>query len=98
MLSGQDGDLVVRVYGEDLDLLGTKAEEVRQVVAGVDGVVDPRCSSPPSSRRSKSRSDLAKAQEYGIKPGDVRRAAATLVTGILVGNLFEEQKVFDVVV
>jgi Cu/Ag efflux pump CusA len=42
--------------------------------------------------------DLAAAQKYGIKPGEVRRAAATLLSGILVGNLFEEQKVFDVVV
>jgi Cu/Ag efflux pump CusA len=42
--------------------------------------------------------DLARAQEFGIKPGDVRRAAATLVTGLQVGNLFEDQKVFDVVV
>ena len=98
VLSGQDGDLVVRVYGEDLDLLGTKAEEVRQVVAGVDGVVDPRVQLPAVEPTIEVETDLAKAQEYGIKPGDVRRAAATLVTGILVGNLFEESKVFDVVV
>jgi Cu/Ag efflux pump CusA len=42
--------------------------------------------------------DIGKAQKYGIKPGDVRRAAATIMSGIQVGNLFEEQKVFDVVV
>ena len=42
--------------------------------------------------------DLAKAQRVGIKPGDVRRAAATLLSGLDVGCLFEEQKVFDVVV
>jgi Cu/Ag efflux pump CusA len=42
--------------------------------------------------------DLASAQNYGVKPGDVRRAAATLLSGIQVGSLFEEQKVFDVVV
>jgi Cu/Ag efflux pump CusA len=42
--------------------------------------------------------DLAAAQRYGLKPGDVRRAATTLVNSIEVGNLFEEQKVFDVVV
>src|SRR5262249_39188515 len=42
--------------------------------------------------------DLAKAQRAGIKPGDVRRAAATLLSGVQVGNLFEGQKVFDVVV
>src|SRR4029453_1069977 len=33
-----------------------------------------------------------------IKPGDVRRAATTLLSGLVVGNLFEQQKVFDVVV
>jgi Cu/Ag efflux pump CusA len=42
--------------------------------------------------------DLGRAQQHGIKPGDVRRAATTLLSGINVGSLFEEQKVFDVVV
>jgi Cu/Ag efflux pump CusA len=42
--------------------------------------------------------NLAVAERYGIKPGDVRRAATTLLSGLQVGNLFEEQKVFDVVV
>ena len=39
-----------------------------------------------------------RAQEFGVKPGDVRRASAILLSGLAVGNLFEEQKVFDVVV
>jgi Cu/Ag efflux pump CusA len=42
--------------------------------------------------------DIAKARAVGLKPGDVRRAAATLISGLRVGNLFEDQKVFDVVV
>jgi Cu/Ag efflux pump CusA len=42
--------------------------------------------------------DLAAAQQHGIKPGDVRRSAAALLSGIEVGNLFEDQKVFEVVV
>ena len=42
--------------------------------------------------------DLARAQAVGIKPGDVRRQAATLLGGMIVGNLFEQQRVFDVVV
>jgi len=42
--------------------------------------------------------DLDRAQAAGVKPGDVRRAAAQLLGGITVGNLFEQQKVFDVVV
>ncbi len=42
--------------------------------------------------------DIARAQAFGVKPGDVRRQAATLFSGLVVGNLFEDQKVFDVVV
>ena len=42
--------------------------------------------------------DLAKAQEHGLKPGDVRRQAATLISGVEVGSIFEDQKVFDVMV
>ena len=42
--------------------------------------------------------NLEAAKVAGIKPGDVRRAAATLLSGVQVGSLFQEQKVFDVVV
>ena len=42
--------------------------------------------------------DLEKARESGVKPGDARRAEAIIVQGILVGSVFEDQKVFDVVV
>ena len=42
--------------------------------------------------------DLDKAQSFGVTPGDVRRAEATLLQGIQVGSVFEEQKVFDVIV
>ena len=42
--------------------------------------------------------NLEAAQKVGIKPGDTRRAAAALMQGIVVGNLFEQQKVFEVVV
>jgi Cu/Ag efflux pump CusA len=35
---------------------------------------------------------------YGIKPGDVRRKVATLLNGIQVGSIFQNEKVFDVVV
>jgi Cu/Ag efflux pump CusA len=42
--------------------------------------------------------DLAAAEPHGLKPGDVRRAAATMFAGLGVGFLFEDQKVYDVVV
>jgi Cu/Ag efflux pump CusA len=98
VLAGAGGDLAVRIYGQDLEVLRGKAEEVRRLVAGIDGVADPRVEQMVEEPTLEIEVDLAKAQRYGLKPGDVRRAAATLLSGIQVGSLFEEQKVFDVVV
>jgi Cu/Ag efflux pump CusA len=71
---------------------------VRQTVVGVDGVVNAQALLPLEEPKVEIEVDLAAAQRFGVKPGDVRRAAATLLSGLNVGSLFEEQKVFDVVV
>jgi Cu/Ag efflux pump CusA len=88
----------VRVYGEDHKVLGIEAEKLNQTLAGINGVVDSHVIHPVEEPTMEIEVDLALAQKYGIKPGEVRRAAATLLSGLQVGSLFEEQKVFDVVV
>jgi Cu/Ag efflux pump CusA len=98
VLSGNEDDVVVRLYGEDLQVLGTKAREVRKALAGVDGLANERVQFHTNEPTLVIEPDLAASQANGIKPGDIRRAAATLLSGIAVGSLFEEQKVFDVVV
>jgi CzcA family heavy metal efflux pump len=97
-LSGTGESLVVRVYGEDLNTIRQKAEEVQKVLARIDGVVDSKVQYPREMPTLEVEVDIEKAKRYGLKPGDVRRAATSLVSGIQVGSLFEEQKVFDVMV
>jgi Cu/Ag efflux pump CusA len=93
-----DEELVVRVYGENMDKLRGKAEEVQRLLTRIGGVVDPEVEYPEIHPSLHVEVDLANARNFGLKPGDVRRAATTLLSGIEVGSLFEEQKVFDVVV
>jgi Cu/Ag efflux pump CusA len=95
--SAGDG-VTVRVFGEDHDVLHSEAEKVRQAISGIAGVVNPHVVLPAEEATLEIEVDLASAQTYGVKPGDVRRAAAILLSGLQVGSLFEEQKVFDVVV
>ncbi|OLB80156.1 MAG: hypothetical protein AUI14_07680 [Actinobacteria bacterium 13_2_20CM_2_71_6] len=97
-LTGNGSDVVVRVFGKDMDVLRTKAEQVRQLLSQTSGVVTPKVDTPAEEPTVEIEVDLAAAQKYGLKPGDVRRATATMLSGLLVGNLFEDQKVFDVVV
>jgi Cu/Ag efflux pump CusA len=99
VLTGRDHrPLLVRVYGEDLPTLRQQGARMKQLMSGVDGVVNPRVERLAEEPTVTVEVNLAKAQRFGIKPGDVRRAEATLLSGIQVGNLFEKQKVFDVVV
>jgi Cu/Ag efflux pump CusA len=99
VLAAQSNDsLVVRVFGDTTDGLRSSAEQVKKAIAGINGIADSHLNLPVQQPALEVEVDLAKAQRYGIKPGDVRRAAATLLSGLQVGNLFEEQKVFEVVV
>ncbi|MGZ9165658.1 MAG: efflux RND transporter permease subunit [Anaerolineales bacterium] len=88
----------VRVYGEEYTVLRSEVEKVRQALVGIDGLVDSHAVLPIEEPTLEIEVDLAAAQQYGIRPGDVRRAAATLLSGLQVGSLFEQQKIFDVVV
>jgi Cu/Ag efflux pump CusA len=97
-LSGHDRDVVVRVYGANGEILADKAEEIEGTLSGIQGIERAAVETPPTEPTIEVEVDLKRAQQFGVKPGDVRRASAILLAGLPVGNLFEEQKVFDVVV
>ena len=97
-LAGSGRDVTARVYGENLTVLREKADEVLAAMSGVDGVENARIEAPIESPALEIEVDLEATERYGIAPGDVRRTAATLLSGLNVGQLFEKQKVFDVVV
>ena len=98
VLTGSDEPLVVRVYGQDLTTLTREATKVLRAVSQVDGVVAPRLELPVTQPNVEIETDLDRAQRFGVKPGDVRRAEAALLQGIQVGSIFQKQKVFDVIV
>jgi Cu/Ag efflux pump CusA len=89
--------LVVRVYGQDFATLQTTAEAVRQRVQTVAGVISPVVEQQVTEPTVEIQVDLAAAQRVGLRPGDVRRDASTLISGLTVGSLYEQQAIFDVV-
>ena len=98
-MADSTGDgLVVRVYGRNYEVLKAKAETVAKVVAEVPGVKSPQVRLPIVEPTVEIEVNVDRASAKGVKPGDVRRAAATVLSSITAGNLFEGQKIFDVVV
>jgi Cu/Ag efflux pump CusA len=94
----QRDDLLVRVYGADLNILQQKAGDVRAMLTRVSGVANPVVRPIPQQPTVAVKVNLAAAQKYGLRPGDIRRDATTLTSGLIVGNLYEQSKIFDVVV
>jgi CzcA family heavy metal efflux pump len=98
VLTGGKEPIIVRVYGEDLPTLRAKTNQVLALVRSVPGVVDAHRDISADVPQAQVLVNLAAAARYGLKPGDVRRDAATLVAGEEVGDIFRAGKAYDVVV
>jgi Cu/Ag efflux pump CusA len=98
ILGGPAGDLTVRIFGQDTELLRAKAAEVHDRLGAIDGITAVEVEAQVDEPTIEIQVDLDAAAAHGLKPGDVRRAAATMLSGVQVGSLFDDQKVFDVVV
>jgi CzcA family heavy metal efflux pump len=98
VLTGAKEPLVVRVYGEDLKVIRAKAAEIQHKVAAIRGVAYAHTDLQVDEPQIEVEVNLAKAARYGLKPGDVRRAASTMVAGEEVGDVFRAGKAYDTVV
>ena len=96
VLTGSSDTVVIRIYGQDLHVLAEKADEIRDALGSVPGIVDLKKELHMETPQVEVEVDLAKAQEYGLKPGDVRRASAFLLQGEEVGDIFVNGKTYDV--
>lgn len=98
VLTGASATIVVRIFGPELDVLRERAQAVGAALKEVSGVselkVEPQTLVPQVQVRLRADS----AANFGLSPGQVRRAVTTLVKGQKVGEVFEDQKIHDVAV
>ena len=96
VLSGSSQTFVVRIYGPDLKIIHDKAEEVERLLRGIPGITDLNVQLQSEVPQVQVEVNLPAAQRFGLKPGDVRRASATLLAGEEVGDIFRDGKAYDV--
>ena len=94
-LTGTSEAIVVRIYGPDLDVLYAKADEVSNKLQNIPSLVDAHADFQEEVPQLEVEVNLAAAQDYGIKPGDVRRQS-TLIASEEVGDIFQGGKAYDV--
>ena len=96
VLTGSSEAIVVRIFGPDLSILREKAEDVEEALAAIPGIIDLHAEQQVDIPHIQVEVDLAAAERYGIRPGEVRRAAAALVASEEVGDIFFGGQAYDV--
>jgi len=98
VLTGASATVVVRITGSDLASLRASANNVYRAIEDIDGIIDLKVQPQVLVPQIEIRVQPEAAQRLGLTPGDVQRTVATLIKGTKVGEYYEHQAVFDVVV
>jgi CzcA family heavy metal efflux pump len=96
-MTGVTAEVVVKIYGDDLDVLDERAAEVARVLGEIDGAVDVRVESPPGLPQIVVRLRRDDLRRFGIAPLDALESVQTAYQGADVAQTYEGSRVTDVV-
>jgi cobalt-zinc-cadmium resistance protein CzcA len=98
LLEGVRAELAIKLFGDDLEVLKRKAEEIVEAVATVSGAVDVQADQVIGSPQLLIRVDRQATARYGINVADVQEVMQAAVGGKTAGQIFEGVRRFDILV
>jgi cobalt-zinc-cadmium resistance protein CzcA len=91
-------DVAIKLFGDDLEVLRLKGEDIARVVAQVPGAADVKLEQTAGLPVIRIQADRARSARYGISVGDVLDTVEAARAGKVVGTVFEGQRRFSLVV
>lgn len=98
MLSGVRAQIVLKIFGDDVDTLRGLAAELQARLANIPGLVDLQLEKQVRIPQLQVRVDYAKAGQYGVTPAAINTALETLSNGATVAQVIEGNRRFDVAI
>lgn len=98
LITGVRSDIAIKIFGEDLDILAEKGNEVQNLIRNVDGAADisvEKIVGLPQMAVNFNRSKIAR---YGLNIEDLNNIIAAGFAGQKTGVVFEGEKRYDMVV
>lgn len=95
-ISGVKGEIAVKIYGPDLDILEDKAEQVAAILSAVRGSADVQAIKVSGQSELDIVLDRAKLARYGIRAADVNTTVQTALGGSAVSSFYEGDRRFDI--
>ncbi len=98
LVSGVKSAIGIKIFGDDLDVLKTKAEAVARVLGNVRGAADINVEKVSGLAYLQIEIDRDKLARYGINVADVQQVVETAIGGREATKVYEGQKVFGLAV
>lgn len=98
LIAGVRSDIAIKLFGEDLETLKEKAEEIAKEVSKIEGAADVKVEQVTGLPQLVIKPDRTKIARYGINVADVNQIIETAIGGKSAGEVFEGEKRFDLVV
>lgn len=97
-LSGVTAEVVINIFGDDLGVLDEKAAEVSRAVSGIKGADGVRIESQPGAPQIVIHLRPERLTQFGFRPVDILAAVETAYSGTAVAQVYDRNRVSDVVV
>jgi heavy metal efflux system protein len=98
LISGTRSDVAVKVFGDDLDILARKADEIAKAIKNVEGASDIIIEKTEGLPQMAVKYNRSKIAQYGMNIADLNDVLSLAFSGKIVGTVFEGEKRFDMVI
>jgi cobalt-zinc-cadmium resistance protein CzcA len=96
LLSGIKAYFAIKIYGEDLEILRTKADEIRQAVAEVPGIVDLASEQSFGQPQIQVIIDRSKASRHGVSASQIMQMVESAVGGENISSIYRNTRRYDI--
>jgi len=98
LISGVKAQIAIKLFGEDMDVLKNKADEIREIVSKIKGVEDLNVERVSGLQYLQIDIDRSQIARYGINVSDIQEIVETAIGGKVATEVFEGQRRFGALV
>jgi len=97
LIAGTRGDVAIKLFGDDLDVLANKGEEIEKALAAITGAEETKAEVTTGLPQLQVKPDRAAIARYGLNVEDVNDLVEAIFAGKKAGEVFEGEQRFDIV-
>ncbi len=98
LLAGVKAELAINLYGDDMEMLRRKAEEIRQAIQHVPGIADLSVEQSFGQPQIQVIVNREKCARFGVNVDEIQEIVEAAVGGKVVGQVYQGVRRFDILV